>query len=69
MGAIYRIKCERGGVVFEHSVGVGFAYACVGCGEMSLDGGGPIYCPVCNRRYDPEVADFERNVVDTIRWD
>ena len=68
MGVIYRIKCERCGSEFEHSVGVGFAYACVGCGETA-DDYASFWCPCCNKRYNPQDADFADKISEVILWD
>lgn len=68
MGMIYRVKCERCGVEFEHSVGVGFAYACVGCGEMA-DEGAPFWCPCCNLRHDPTAEGFSDRLTEVVMWD
>ena len=68
MGVIYRVKCERCGSEFEHSVGVGFAYACVGCGEVA-DERAPFWCPVCNRRYNPREENFADKLQEVVLWD
>ena len=68
MGVLYTIKCEQCGSVFEHSVGVGLTYACVGCGEVA-DEGAPFWCPVCNRRYNPREEQFSERVQEVILWD
>lgn len=69
MGTIYRVHCERCGAEFEHQVGLGLAYACVGCGEVAMDEGAPFRCPVCNLRYNPQEADFADKVLEVILWD
>lgn len=69
MGTIYRVHCERCGAEFEHQVGLGLAYACVGCGEMAMDEGASFRCPVCNLRYNPQEADFADKVLEVILWD
>ena len=69
MGVIYRVKCERCGSEFEHQVGVGFIYACVGCGEVAMDERTPFYCPVCNKRHNPQDADFADKISAVILWD
>ncbi|MBR3682563.1 MAG: hypothetical protein IKL67_04005 [Tidjanibacter sp.] len=69
MGTIYRVHCERCGAEFEHQVGLGLAYACVGCGEVAMDTGAPFRCPVCNLRYNPQDADFADKVLEVILWD
>lgn len=68
MGVIYRVKCERCGAEFEHQAGVGFAYACVGCGEMA-DDYAPFWCPYCNLRYDPTAEGFADRLTDVVLWD
>lgn len=69
MGVIYRVHCERCGAEFEHQAGVGFAYACVGCGEMAVDEGAPFRCPVCNLRYNPQEENFTDKIREVILWD
>ena len=54
--------------MFEHQVGVGFAYACVGCGEV-VDERAPFWCPVCNKRYNPGDEGFSERVQEVILWD
>lgn len=68
MGVIYRVKCEQCGSEFEHSVGVGFAYACVGCGEVA-DESAPFWCPVCHKRYNPLEKQFRERVQEVTLWD
>ncbi|MBO5805484.1 MAG: hypothetical protein J6R10_01330 [Tidjanibacter sp.] len=69
MGVIYRIECERCGAQFEHQVGVGLIYACVGCGEVAVDERAPFYCPVCHKRYNPLDDDFANHIQEQILWD
>jgi rubrerythrin len=68
MGVIYRVHCEKCGVEFEHQAGVGFVYACVGCGDVS-DDRAPFFCPACNQRYNPQDKDFIYKLKDVILWD
>lgn len=69
MGVIYRVKCEQCGSVFQHQAGVGFAYACVGCGEGAADEDTPFCCPVCNKRYNPREKQFGERVQEVTLWD
>lgn len=69
MGVIYRVKCERCGTEFEHQAGVGFVYACVGCGDMAVDESAPFYCPACNLRYNPREENFADKLQEVILWD
>ena len=68
MGVLYKIRCERCGVEFEHQAGVGFAYACVGCGEVAYEDA-PFWCPSCHKRYDPQTEDFSEKLTEVILWD
>ena len=68
MGVLYKIRCERCGVVFEHQVGVGLIYACVGCGDMGNERA-PFWCPVCNKRYSPEDEHFGELIEEVVVWD
>lgn len=68
MGVIYKVRCERCGVLFEHQAGVGLTYACVGCGEV-VDERAPFWCPVCNKLYNPGDEGFSERVQEVILWD
>ena len=68
MGALYKIRCERCGIEFEHQTGAGFTFACVGCGEV-VDNDAPFWCPCCQKRYDPQKEDFSDKITEVILWD
>lgn len=69
MGVIYRVKCERCGAEFAHQAGVGFVYACVGCGQVEVNESVPFHCPVCNLRHDPREEGFAERLLEVIQWD
>lgn len=69
MGVIYKVQCEHCGVEFEHQVGVGFVYSCVGCGDIAADELAPFYCPSCNQRYNPRDKDFSHKLTGVTLWD
>lgn len=68
MGVIYKMSCERCGTHFDHEAGIGFYCSCPRCGEDG-DESAPFYCPVCNKRFEPESENFSDNLLQTIVWD
>ena len=68
MGVLYKLRCERCGVEFEHQAGIGFSISCIGCGE-SRDEQAPFWCPCCNLRYDPQSEGFSERLTEIILWD
>ena len=68
MGVIYKMSCERCGTHFDHEAGIGFYCSCPTCGEDG-DESTPFYCPVCNKRFEPESENFSDNLLQTIVWD
>lgn len=68
MGVIYKMSCERCGTHFDHEAGIGFYCSCPTCGEDG-DESAPFYCPVCNKRFEPESENFSDNLLQTIVWD
>ena len=68
MGVVYSVSCDRCGTNFEHQAGLGLIFSCVGCGESS-DEHSAFYCPVCNKRYDPQSDDFGDTLTSVVNWD
>ena len=62
---IYKMSCNNCGSHFEHLAGIGFSCGCRECGEVS-DESAPFYCPVCNRRFEPESDDFNNSLIEAI---
>lgn len=68
MGAIYSMQCDRCNTSFIHQAGIGFVCNCHDCGEFG-DESAPFFCPVCNKRFDPETEEFEKSVKEVAHWD
>ena len=68
MGVLYKLRCERCGVEFEHQAGTGLIVACVGCEDNGNDDA-PFRCPCCNMRYDPQAEDFADKLSEIVLWD
>lgn len=68
MGVVYKMSCERCGTRFDHEAGIGFFCSCPTCGE---DGGesAPFFCPVCNKRFEPESDSFAASLTEMVLWD
>ena len=68
MGVIYKMQCERCNTAFEHQAGIGLCCTCRDCGEQN-DESAPFFCPVCNKRYQPESDEFNDSLREVILWD
>lgn len=62
---IYKMNCTNCGSHFEHLAGIGFACVCRDCGE-GADESAPFFCPVCNKKFEPESEEFNASLVEAI---
>lgn len=68
MGVVYGVKCDKCGTEFNHQAGMGFSCTCRECGEY-LDENSRFRCPVCNREFIPQTAEFELCTTSITLWD
>ena len=68
MGVIYSVQCDRCNTHFDHQSGIGFMCDCRDCGEHS-DELAPFFCPVCNKRFEPDSESFSDNLRSITHWD